>query len=105
MRVDKEKFKETFPRLYEEISNDEGTISIKGVRHVDPDTIIDELSNPDVISFIRRARTEEEALEIINFCEHRGEIDSNYANKLRKQLKEKGLRSFGPYKPPGYYFK
>ena len=93
MRVDKEKFKETFPRLYEEISNDEGTISIKGVRHVDPDTIIDELSNPDVISFIRRARTEEEALEIINFCEH------------RKQLKEKGLRSFGPYKPPGYYFK
>lgn len=103
MRVNKNKFKETFPSLYDEIINNKKSISVSAVRQVDP--AIEELSNPDVIGFIRRAKTEEEALEIINFCEKKGDIDSEYAKKLRKQLKEQGLRSFGPYKPPGYYFK
>ena len=47
---------------------------------------------PDVIDFIRRCDTEEQALEIIDFLEKRGEISREYANKLRRQLKEKGLK-------------
>jgi len=107
MKYDKEKFKEMFPALFKEIEDKTSSISIIGVRteELEPEEIIDELTNPDVISFIRRCKTEEEALEIIDFCEKRGEITPQYAKKLRKQLKEKGLRSFGPYKPPGYYFK
>ncbi len=60
---------------------------------------------PTVIDFIRRCDTEEEALEVINYLEKKGEISREYAERLRKQLKEKGLRSFGTKKEPGYYFK
>ena len=110
MKYDKEKFKEMFPALFKEIEEKTKSLPITGVSSeeaeiIEPEEIISELTNPDVIGFIRRCKTEEEALEIINFCERRGEITPQYARKLRKQLKEKGLRSFGPYKPPGYYFK
>ncbi|MBS7615907.1 DUF2095 family protein [Candidatus Bathyarchaeota archaeon] len=61
--------------------------------------------DPDVIDFIRRCDTEEQAEEIINYMEKRGEITKDYANKLRKQLKDKGVRSFGPKKEENYYLK
>jgi hypothetical protein len=35
----------------------------------------------------------------------RREISSRYARKLRKQLKEKGIRSFGSKKEDDYYLK
>jgi len=60
---------------------------------------------PDVIDFIRRCDTEDQALEIIDFLEKRGEISKEYAVRLRRQLKEKGVRSFGSKKEPGWYFK
>jgi len=46
-----------------------------------------------------------QAREIIDYLERKGRITPEYAEKLRRQLKEKGLRSFGPKKEPGYYFK
>jgi len=104
MRLDKEKFKEMFPHLNDEIESGTASLPIHGVQDA-PVEVYEELENPDVISFIRRCKTIAEAMEIIDFCEKRGEITKAYARKLRKQLKEKGLRSFGPYKPPGYYFK
>lgn len=61
--------------------------------------------NPDVIDFIRRCDREEQALEIIEFLEKRGEISKEYASKLKRQLKEMGVRSFGSKKEPGWYFK
>jgi len=60
---------------------------------------------PDVIDFVRRCDTEEQAEEIISYMEKRGEIEKQYAKKLRKQLEEKGVRSFGPKKEENYYFK
>jgi len=60
---------------------------------------------PDVIDFIRRCDTEEQAKEIIDYMEKRGEIEKRYAKKLRCQLREKGIRSFGPKKEENYYFK
>jgi hypothetical protein len=60
---------------------------------------------PDVIDFIRRCDTEEQAEEIIAYMEKRGEIEKQYAERLRKQLKDKGVRSFGPKKEENYYLK
>ena len=37
--------------------------------------------------------------------ESRGEISGEYAGRLRKQLKEKGVRSFGSKKEEDYYLK
>jgi hypothetical protein len=37
--------------------------------------------------------------------EKRCEINKEYAQKLRAQLKQKGVRSFGPKKEENYYLK
>jgi len=37
--------------------------------------------------------------------EKRGEIEQQYAEELRRQLKNKGVRSFGPKKEDNYYLK
>jgi len=106
LSFDKGVFKELFPHLAEELESNTFSVEIHGVRgKINDETVVDELRHPDVISFIRRAETEEQALEVIDYMERRGEISREYANKLRKQLKDKGLRSFGPKKEPGYYFK
>jgi len=103
MEIDYEKFKKLFPHLAKEISEKKMCISINGVRWHEEEE--DELRNPGVISFLRRCRTEKEALEVIEWMEKRGEISKEYAEDLRKQLKTRGLRSFGPFKEDGYYFK
>jgi hypothetical protein len=58
---------------------------------------------PTTIDFIRRCENDDQALEIINFLEERGEIESSYARRLRIQLAEQGLRSFGKRRKPGCY--
>ena len=58
---------------------------------------------PTAVDFIRRCDTDEQALEIINFLEVKGDIDSSYAKRLREQLVRQGLRSFGKKKGPGCY--
>jgi len=58
---------------------------------------------PDVIDFIRRCDNEEQAVEIIDFMEKRKEINSTYAQRLKRQLREKGVRSFGSKKKDDYY--
>ncbi len=98
MEWDKEVFKKMFPSLAKELEGGEGIRITVGRR--DPLRGF----NPTVIDFIRRCKSIEEALEIIDFMEGRGEISSEYSRKLKEQLKNKGLRSFGPYKKPGYYF-
>jgi hypothetical protein len=37
--------------------------------------------------------------------EKRGELTKEHAEKLRKQLKKEGVRSFGSKKEENYYFK
>jgi len=60
--------------------------------------------NPQAIDFIRRAKTNDEALEVINYLQKRGEITSDHCEQLKLQLKEQGLESFGEHKQDGYYF-
>lgn len=108
---DKEKFKKKYPNLAKEILDKDQNIPITSIRSKDTGKKIkkrkiqDELRNPDVIAFIRRANNEEEAEEIIDFCLKKGEINEKYANNLKLQLAVYGVRSFGSKKEPGYYEK
>ncbi|MHA1311163.1 MAG: DUF2095 family protein [Candidatus Helarchaeota archaeon] len=108
---DEEKFKKEFPNLLKEILENKSNLTIRSIRsketsdNSEDNKIPDELQNPDVISFIRRADTDGQAIEIINYCLKRGEIDQNYANELKTQLLLYGVRSFGTKKEPGYYEK
>ena len=118
MEIDRERFRKLFPHLAEEVERGVKKITIGAVRW--DVQAGEELAAtgagsgradpwrgymPDVIAFIRRCSTEEEALEIIDYLERKGRITPEYAEKLRVQLREKGLRSFGPKKEPGYYFR
>jgi hypothetical protein len=110
MEVDKKRFKKMFPHLAKEMDVNEHRVAITSVRS-DVQTG-EKMSSekfagyiPGVIDFIRRCDDEQQAKEIINYMEKRGEINRDYAQKLRKQLNEKGVRSFGSKKEKDYYLK
>ena len=110
MDVEKKRFRRMFPNLAQEMDSGECGTKINSVRS---DTTSGEEAaserftdyNPDVIDFLRRCDKAEQAKEIISYLEERKEISSEYARKLRKQLKEKGVRSFGSKKEDDYYLK
>ena len=110
LELDKKAFKKMFPNLAKELESEDNKVSMNSVR-TDVQTGEGATSErfvhymPDVIDFIRRCDTEEQAEEIIAYMEKRGEIDRRYAERLRKQLKDKGVRSFGPKKEENYYLK
>ncbi len=60
--------------------------------------------DPDVIDFIRRCDTKEQAHEIIDYLEKKGELTSDEASNLRQRIEKEGIRSFGPKKEHGFYF-
>jgi len=110
MKIDKERFRKMFPHLAQEMEGKEYKITITSVRSDLPTgekASSKKFANylPDVIDFIRRCDNEEQAEEIIDYLEKRREISSDYAKRLRKQLKEKGVRSFGSKKEDDYYLK
>ena len=104
-----DRLKKEFPHLAAELENSNVRVSIDSVRS---DTSIIERTmpnknacyNPDVIDFFRRCDTNEQAIGIVDFLEKRNELSQEYAKKLRKQINEKGVRSFGAKKGDDYYF-
>jgi len=110
MEIDKEKLRKIFPNLAKELESGAHREIIRSLRS---DSNVGEKAtsrcflgyNPDVIDFLRRCNTEEQALEIIDYLEKRKEITAEYATKLKKQLKEKGVRSFGSKKEDDFYLK
>ena len=110
VEFDKETFKKLFPNLAKELDSNEHKVAINSVRtdiKTGENASTERFAHymPDVIDFIRRCDTKEQAKEIIDYMEKRGEIEKQYAKKLRRQLREKGVRSFGPKKEENYYFK
>lgn len=109
MDITNDEFKKRFPNLAKELEEDKMRVKIRSVRTETKDEgkNSETLSGyvPDVVDFIRRCDNAEEAEKIIDFLEKRCEISHEYTVKLRTQLREKGLRSFGPKKESGYYFK
>lgn len=110
MGLDKEALKKMFPNLARELGESENRIGINSVR-TDTSTGEEAVSrdfahyDPDAIDFIRRCETEKQAEEIIDYMEKKGEIEKQYTTGLRKQLREKGVRSFGSKKETDYYLK
>ncbi len=108
MDIEKEKFKKMFPNLAEEMNNRKNRVVIKSIRSELEEKVAAstfEGYEPDIVDFLRRCDTKQQALEVINYMEKRGEITSSYASKLKKQLKEKGIRSFGTKKSEDYYLR
>lgn len=110
MEIDKKEFKKKYPKIAKEIEQTNKIIRINFTKTNSDSKKIrkeEELKgfNPTVIDFIRRCNTVQEVESIINYLEKRGEISTDYAKNIRKQLKEKGIRSFGPKKGESYYFK
>jgi hypothetical protein len=110
MASDREKMKRIFPNLSKELERDDNMVAINSARTDAPSG--ENASSkcfvhymPDIIDFLRRCDTTEQAEEIITYMEKRGEIGKQYAAGLREQLKERGLRSFGPKKEHDYYLK
>ena len=127
MAIDKKSLRKMFPHLYEELENGDCKVSINGVRknaenaeqaatNLDCQDSKDELDtctemvdklrhfNPSAVDFIRRCETEAQAKEIIDYLEKKGEITKEYAYELCCQLKQNGVRSFGPKKEENHYF-
>jgi len=108
MESDKKRFKGMFPNLAQEMEVSQSHVAISSVRSDIPageraSTKAFDNYNPDAIDFIRRCDNEKQAEEIVNFLEKREEINREQAQRLRKQLKTKGVRSFGPKKQDDYY--
>jgi len=61
--------------------------------------------SPTPIDYLRRCSNDEEALEVINYLEKKGEIDGKLSEMLRQQVRSLGVRSFGPLKEEGYYLR
>jgi hypothetical protein len=110
MDIKKKRFRKMFPNLAREIESGDCGTTINSVRS-DPTTAEKAVAKrftgymPDAIDFLRRCDKGEQAEEMISYLEERGEISREYATKLRKQLKEKGVRSFGSKKEDDYYLK
>ncbi len=102
--ADKE-FKKKFPKLAEEMET--------GVSRTDVEFQVQRPASsrkfagydPCVTDFIRRCKNDDQAYEIIEYLENRREVSKEEAEKLCKQIKEEGIRSFGTHKGPGYYDK
>ena len=128
MAIDKKSLKKMFPNLYKELETGDCKISIDAIRknpqeaenaQCEEEEIIEEEEfapstetpdklrhfNPSAVDFIRRCDTEAQAEEIIAYLQKKGEITKEYAEELRCQLKQKGVRSFGPKKEENHYFK
>lgn len=110
VEFDKEKFKKMFPNLAEELKSEEHKVAMNSVRtdaqageRVASERFVHYM--PNVIDFIRRCDTAEQAEEIIAYMEKKGEIGRECAEKLREQLKSRGIRSFGAKKEKDFYLK
>lgn len=111
MGLDRESLKKMFPNLTGEMQSDENKVPVRSTR-TDPKTG-EKAANrerfvnyvPDIIDFLRRCDTKEQAEEIVAYMEKRCELTEEYAQKLRVQLEQKGVRSFGPKKEENYYLR
>ena len=109
MDIATDEFKKKYPNLSKEIEKSKMRVGIDPIRtqakgeDKSPKTLSGYM--PDIVAFIRRCNSADEAKEIIDFFEKRGEISHEYAMQLHDQLRKGGLRSFGSKKEFGYYFK
>ena len=105
--MEKKKFKDLFPHLADELENGKNVADLES-ETARPKRALNangrwEGYDPDITDFIRRCKTPEQAVNIIDYMSNEGEISSEIAEKLKKQLEEEGIRSFGTLKEKGHY--
>ncbi len=129
MAADKESIKKMFPNLFKELETGDAKVSIDALRknpeEAEADIVecaeqeIEEVEfetatktpdklrhfNPSAEDFIRRCDTQEQANEIIDYLEKKGELTEKCAQEMRCKLKKEGVRSFGPKKEENHYFR
>ena len=105
MKLTQKELEKMFPNIYKEMQGKTGNMSIDPVQTEPSEPNPLRGYNPDIFAFLRRCENDGEGEEIIDFLEKREEISPNYAVTLRRQLQEKGIRSFGPKKEANYYLK
>lgn len=128
MAIDKKSLKKMFPHLYDELETGEVKVPINAVRknplEAEEEAVGEECEcneeelapcnetpdklrhfYPSAVDFIRRCDTEAQAEEIISYLQKKGEISKEDAEQMRCQLKQKGVRSFGPKKEENHYFR
>jgi hypothetical protein len=108
--MERERFKKLFPHLAEEMENGQSKVRFGEEWETEnTQTVTGSRKwagyDPDVVDFIRRCETVEQAEEVVDYVESRGEITAERAAELRKQIIEEGLRSFGPKKEEEFYQK
>jgi hypothetical protein len=111
--MEKKEFKRLFPHIAEEMEKGTSKVDIKAIEETPPPSTKPSYQDergyagyqPSTIDFLRRCKTQNQAEEIIAYLEKKGEVQSEEADSLRKQLREQGLRSFGTRKTIGYYEK
>ena len=103
VEINKDELRKKYPNLWNEINGQNSPLENSKIENIS----IDKFRGyaPHAIDYLRRCEKNEEAERTISYLLKKGEISPEYAKKLRKQLKEKGLRSFGPKKDDGYYLR
>jgi len=103
--MERDEFKKRYPTLAKEVEEGKGKADLSfEVEAPKPERKFAGYE-PNVVDFLRRCSSDEEAQEIIEYMRGRGEVTCEEAEALCSQLREKGVRSFGPKKEPGYYEK
>jgi hypothetical protein len=110
--MEKKDFRRLYPHIAEEIETGASKVDLEAATEPSPSTAPGYAEDrkytgftPGAVDFIRRCRKPKEAEEIIKFLEKKGDINKAEADALWKQLKQDGLKSFGPHKGPGFYEK
>jgi len=100
---DVEEFKKKYPKLAEEIFGNKTKQLTLRVESGFSDPWRNYV--PTVVDYIRRCKTVEEAIEVVEYLAKRGELSSEEAEELRNILLTRGLEFFGSRKEDDYYYK
>lgn len=108
--MERDRFRKLFPHLTREMESGRSRAYVNDNIETDEPKANNDAPkwagyDPDVVDFIRRCETAEQAEEVVNYMESRCEITEERAAEIRKQIVEEGLRSFGPKKEMGFYHK
>ncbi len=103
MKINIDELKKKYPHLAKELlEKPEGDLVLT-VRKPLPDPWRGYLPGP--IDYIRRCKSREEAIKVVDYLEKHGEITKEEADELRNIINNKGLEFFGPHKRDNYYYR
>ncbi|WFO76042.1 DUF2095 family protein [Desulfurococcaceae archaeon MEX13E-LK6-19] len=103
MRMSIDEFKKKYPNLYRELTSDDSMSMTLSVEKPFDDPWRGYIPGP--IDYLRRAKTVEEAVRVIDYLLEHNEITEEEAREYKEKLMKEGLEAFGPRKESGYYYR